>query len=173
MKIEYTHKAEDYIVFNKVARKGQSQFWNFAIVFGCIIGFLALINWSTAFWIQFGDYQHAVQIGALFLGLFILRFFVKRRATEKFEQEFQNSIMANPINIHFNDDGVTSEQINQRTIWNWAAFHKVSLQNKDIFLWYDKMQAVMIPSRAIENDEKRDELMVYLKEKIHLASASN
>lgn len=166
MKIKYALKAEDHISFNKVARKSTSQRWNFVIVFGCIIGFLMLINWLTDFWSQFGEYQHLIQICVLFLGLFLIRFFVKRSAKEKFEKEFQNSKMADPITIKFDDEGVTSEQTYQKTIWKWPAFHKLTIENSGVYLWFDKQQALMIPSRAIQVDKERKELITYLEEKI-------
>ncbi|VAV91995.1 hypothetical protein MNBD_ALPHA08-1233 [hydrothermal vent metagenome] len=173
MKIEYAHKAEDYIAFNKVARKGTSQLWNIAIIIGCTIAFLTLINWPTEFWNRFGQYQYAIQIGVLFLGLFLLRLFVKRRAKEKFKKEFQSSKMAKSVTINFDDEGVTSEQAHQKTIWKWAAFHKLTTDDKNIFLWFDKLQAVMIPSRAIETDKKREELTTYLEEKLGQSVTSN
>ncbi len=173
MKIEYAHKAEDYIAFNKVARKGTSQLWRFAIIIGCTIAFLTLISWPAEFWSRFGQYQYAIQIGALFLGLLILRFFVRRRAKEKLEKDFQSSKMAKPVTISFDDDGVTSEQVHQKTIWKWAAFHKLTTDGRNIYLWFDKLQAVMIPSRAIETDKKREELTAYLEEKLGFPTALN
>lgn len=173
MKIEYALKSEDQLTFQKIVRKGSSNYSGLILVIGFVGFFMILINGPTDFWNSFGDFKYVLQIGLFFVGLFILRSYVRCGAVKKFDKDFQNSKGAETVTVHFDDDGITSEQTNQKTIWKWAAFHKLTVENEDIFLWFDNMQALMIPSRAFETSEKKAELTSYLEEKIQQSTVPN
>ncbi|MFK7901290.1 MAG: hypothetical protein AB8B49_00445 [Nitratireductor sp.] len=171
MQLEFTHKAEDVLLFSKQIKKTKIQKWRLAIIFMVCLAFITLINGAKEYWNYFGQYQHVVQIGLLFLGLFVLLYIARRRAKSIFKKDFETTKLAKRITISFDKAGITSAQIHHKTIWRWAAFHKYSVENNNIFLWYEKNQALMLPSRVIESDEERAKLMQKIEANISNSTA--
>ena len=166
MKLEYALTRADQQTFNRIAQSNRLLNRNLLIIIVSTLVVLALINGPTQFWSYLGPYQSIVQIGLIFCGLFALRFFVKRRAEARCEQEFKESHLADPVGITFDDQGLTSEQEHQKTIWKWSAFRKVSIEDGNIFLWFGNLQAVMIPARSFQDHQERDDLLRYINERI-------
>jgi len=166
MKLEFTLSRADHIAFNKTARGSWPRNWNLFIIIASTLAVLLLFNFPTAFWGWFGPFQSVVQIGLIFIGLFVLRKVVKRKTEEKYDAEFADSTFADPITLTFDENGLTSEQTHQKTIWKWSAFHKVSVEDGSINLWFGRLQAVVIPARAIGSDKQLTNLVENFRTKI-------
>ena len=166
MKLEFALTRADQQTFSRIVQSNRMLNRNLLIIIVSTFVVLALIYGPKLFWDYLGPYQYVVQIGLIFGGLFALRFFVKRRADAKCEQEFKESHLADPVGITVDDQGLTSEQQHQKTIWKWSAFRKVSVEDGNIFLWFGNLQAVMIPARSFQDHEERDDLLHYINERI-------
>lgn len=166
MRLEFTLTRADHITFNKIARSGNWRNLSFFIIAASTLGALILIDWSKEFWESLGSFQFVAQIGVIFAVLYVLRKIVRCKAEERCEKEFFDSNLADPITITFDDDGLTSEQPHQKTIWKWSAFHRISVENRNIYLWFGTLQAVMIPARSFGRDAQRNDLVEYLVARI-------
>jgi len=109
------------------------------------------INFSSFHW------QSSV-ITALPLVIFICAFFFNIHKFKKLSIPNENGLMIGDKTIEFQAEGISENHPFGSCFYKWEAVESIEENNGDIYIFFDKLLALIIPSESFSNSKEKEEL---------------
>jgi hypothetical protein len=155
---------DDYVQFQKVALKGLWLTRKMIIVFCLLIAIFTsdLLDFRKGIYLKDAPTIIAIVAFSIFIIVFLITFNSKRIYKKSFDE---NKIGKERCDFTINEDKITIVSESGSSILTRDNIHKISFDKDTIYIFMAKNIARIIKKRFVENEEKYNELVLFIKDK--------
>ena len=171
MQIKFDFTEKDYIEFTLFHVKHSEHFKKQILIQRLVLPFVPIL--ASIIYIYFNGMNDILLlivfgIFAILILLFYPKYFYRfvLKNAKKMINEKDNNILGERT-IEFKDEYMITKTRYEQSTMNYDALIELSYSDSAFYLFNSPVSAVVIPFRAFENEEKKQEFMSFIKSKIN------
>jgi len=164
---------QDYLDYSQFAakrlckpknKKGSAFLKNMILWFVLTVAFMIIFQIKSINLSNF-HLQSSLVTGLPFV-IFICAFFFNIRKIRKSSIPNENGLMIGKKTIEFQVEGINEAHPFGNCFYKWEAVEALEENKGNVYIFVDKLLALIIPSKSFSNAEEREELIEFVKKHV-------